>query len=178
LGAYHHGHLIAVLAALVLAFEFVLGTVLVYKIYSVDDPLLIRRFSWLLTVTFATMTTTDMVIAGAICYFLRKSKGLDIHYNSRISRAMQYILGSGLLTTAFSLSCLFTWIFLPNTLNYQALGFFLPKLYLTSFMAMLNSRERARFGSLDSPVQFVFPAASESSWKVNNVVVHELNNYP
>lgn len=43
-----------------------------------------------------------------MCFYLRKSKGEEQRLNTRISRVMQYTLNSGLLTSACSLSALFT----------------------------------------------------------------------
>lgn len=63
---------------------------------------------WSIISSLATSTTIDFAIAAAMCFYLRKSKGDEQRLNTRISRVMQYTLNSGLLTSACSLSALFT----------------------------------------------------------------------
>jgi len=79
-----------------------------------------------------------------MCLYLWKSKGMVARLNSKISIVMQYTLSSGLLTSACSLSAMFSYLLLPDTFVYLALSFLLTKLYVGSFLAMLNARERPR----------------------------------
>ncbi|KAK7439518.1 hypothetical protein VKT23_017447 [Stygiomarasmius scandens] len=77
-----------------------------------------------------------------MCYYLKKSQGSEQRLNSKISTVMQYTLSSGLLTSAVSLSTLFTYTLMPNNLIFLGLQFLLTKFYVGSFLAMLNARHR------------------------------------
>lgn len=141
LGGYHHGVLRYVVGLVVVA-GFVVGSILAYKVFTVHIFLELDRISWSFIAALATSTTIDFVIAITMCYYLSKSKGSITRLNSRISTVIQITLSSGLLTTAFSLATMFSYILLPNTFIFLALGFLLTKLYVGSFITMLNSRER------------------------------------
>ncbi|KAG6915483.1 hypothetical protein DXG01_011314 [Tephrocybe rancida] len=59
---------------------------------------------------------------------------------------ISFTLSSGLFTSACSLSAMFCYILLPETFVYLAIQFILTKLYVGSFFAMLNARERTNEG--------------------------------
>ncbi|KAF9461356.1 hypothetical protein BDZ94DRAFT_814942 [Collybia nuda] len=139
LGGYHRGFL-GYLVAAVVAGGFAIGIILAYKVYTVDTFRQLEGVGWAINASLAASTTIDFVIAGTMCYYLRKSKGTE----TRISRLMQYTLSSGLFTSACSLSAMFSYILIPNTLIFLAVEFLLTKLYIGSFFAMLNARERTR----------------------------------
>jgi len=132
----------------VVAGGFVIGTVLAYESFRLETFTDVQLISWAIESSFAASTAIDFLISMSMCFYLRKSKGLQSRLNSRISTVMQYSLSSGLFTSACSLSCLFTYILLPNTLVYLGLEFLLTKLYVGSFLAMLNARQRSE---LDNP---------------------------
>ncbi|KAJ3511730.1 hypothetical protein NLJ89_g3930 [Agrocybe chaxingu] len=141
LGGYHRG-VLGYLVASVVAGGFVIGIVLAYSIYTVDTYPQLDSVAWTIYAALGTSTTIDFVLAAAMCYYLRKSKGTITRLNSRISVIMQYTLGSGLFTSACSLSAMFLYILLPHTLIFLGVQFLLTKLYVGSFLIMLNARER------------------------------------
>ncbi|RDB17544.1 hypothetical protein Hypma_001182 [Hypsizygus marmoreus] len=143
LGGYHGG-VLGYLVAAVVAAGFAIGIIIAYQIYTVDKYKELDAVGWAINASLATSTAIDFVIAGAMCFYLRKSKGSETRLNSRISRMMQYTLSSGLFTSACSLSAMFSYILLPETFIFLAVEFLLTKLYVGSFFAMLNARERPR----------------------------------
>ncbi|KAJ7118084.1 hypothetical protein C8R44DRAFT_189790 [Mycena epipterygia] len=142
LSGYHHGVLGYLVAAVVLA-GFAIGIVLAYETYSIPLWSAAPTISWAIQASFAASTAIDVVISVAMCFYLRKSKGRESRLNSRISTLMQYTLSCGVFTSACSLSCLFTFILMPNNLVFLALTYILTRLYVNSFMAMMNARQRA-----------------------------------
>ncbi|KAG5734598.1 hypothetical protein E4T56_gene8611, partial [Termitomyces sp. T112] len=147
LGGYHHGILGYVVTVLLLA-GFVVGTILAYKVCTAHLYSELEEIPWSINTSLATSTATDFLIAGAMCYYLRKSRSSHSeHMNSRISRLMQYTVSTGLFTSACSLSAMFCYILLPGNFIYLALQFFLTKVYVGSFFAMLNARQRTENGS-------------------------------
>ncbi|KAF8188684.1 hypothetical protein BJ912DRAFT_391935 [Pholiota molesta] len=159
LGGYHQGFL-GYIVTFVVVGGFVIGVIFAYMIYTVHTFLELETISWAINAALATSTTIDFIIAASMCYYLSKSKGTITRLNSRISTIIQYTLSSGLLTSAFSLGAMFSYILLPNTFVFIALEFLLTKLYVGSFIAMLNSRER-KMPEVSSLGQYT----ADASWK-------------
>jgi len=169
LGGYHRGILGYFVVIIVLA-GFAVGLVLAVKINTIDSYLDIGSIGWSINASLATTTATDFLIAGAMCYYLRKSKTtMYLLLNTRISRLMEYTLSSGLFTSACSLSAMFSYILLPDTFIYLAIQFILTKLYVGSFFAMLNARQRPEGiksdveSSTKTPLRIHFHATCTSS---------------
>ncbi|KAE9391142.1 hypothetical protein BT96DRAFT_945605 [Gymnopus androsaceus JB14] len=143
LGGYHHGVFGYIVAGVVVG-----GFALAYKIYTIQTFQELQTISWAIDSSLATSTAIDFTIALAMCLYLHKSRGSESRLNSRISTVMQYSLSSGLFTSTFcdnsacSLSTLFTYTLMPNTLIFLGLQFLSTKLYVGSFLAMLNARQR------------------------------------
>ncbi|KAJ7685925.1 hypothetical protein B0H17DRAFT_1072932 [Mycena rosella] len=142
LSGYHHGVLGYLVAAAVLG-GFAIGIVLAYETCTISVWSDTASISWAVQASFAASTAIDIVISVAMCYYLRKSKGAELRLNSRISTLMQYTLSCGVFTSACSLACLFTFILMPNNLIFLALTYLLTRLYVNSFTAMMNARQRA-----------------------------------
>jgi hypothetical protein len=159
LGGYHRGILGYIVASVVVA-GFAVGILLVYSVYTVKSFPELEKIAWVIDAALGTSTTIDFIIAAAMCYYLRKSKGSVTRLNSRISTVMQYSLSSGLFTSACSLSAMFSYILLPNTLIFLGVEFLLTKLYVGSFIAMLNARERNRIGEGSC-----YESTTHPSWK-------------
>jgi len=124
--------------------------VLAYYIYTVHSYFELEKISWIINSSFATATGIDFLITTAMCYYLWKSQTPASRLNSRISTIIQYTLSTGLFTSACSLSALFCYILLPNTFVFLSLQFLLTKLYVASFLTMLNARKRAAITSTSS----------------------------
>ncbi|KAF7300785.1 hypothetical protein MKEN_01303800 [Mycena kentingensis (nom. inval.)] len=143
LGGYHHGVLGYLVCAAVLG-GFAVGIVLAYATYSINSFAEITGISWAIYACFSASTTIDIILSAAMCFYLRKSKGNERALNSRISTLMQYTLSCGVFTSACSVACLFSFVLMPNNLIFLSLTFILTRLYVNSFMAMLNARARQR----------------------------------
>ncbi|KAJ7618242.1 hypothetical protein DFH06DRAFT_1306629 [Mycena polygramma] len=138
---YHHGVLGYLVAGVVLG-GFAIGIVLAYETYTIASWSQIGDIGWAVSSSFAASSFIDIVISVAMCYYLRKSKGRESRLNSRISTLMQWTLSSGIFTSACSVSALFSFITMPNNLVFLALSYLLTRLYVNSFMAMMNARQR------------------------------------
>ncbi|KAJ7624395.1 hypothetical protein FB45DRAFT_82585 [Roridomyces roridus] len=153
LSGYHHGALRYVVTAIVLG-GFGIGIVLAYESYGLQTFTDIEGISWALEGSFSASTAIDVLISVAMCFYLRKSKSTtgqrsgsagsehQLALNSRISGLIQYTLSCGIFTSACSLACLFTFVLMPNNLIFLALTFILTRLYVNSYVAMMNARRR------------------------------------
>jgi len=140
LSGYHRG-ILGYITGLVVLGAAGIGIALAYLVFTVDKYSELDKISWVITAGLGTSTAIDFFITIAMCYYLRKSFGSGLKLNSRISVVMQYTLGTGLLTSACSLVAMFCYLLVPNTFVFLGLEFLLTKLYVGSFLAMLNARQ-------------------------------------
>ncbi|KAL4269447.1 DUF6534 domain-containing protein [Pleurotus pulmonarius] len=163
LGGYHN-RVLAYIVVFITAGGFAVGMALAHGVYTLTFVADHEKIGWAIIASLATATFVDFFIAGAMVYYLRRSRGLQQHVNSKISTLMQMSLTSGILTSACSTAALITYVALPKTLIFMGVESFLTKLYINSFLAMLNARERHQ----DLPYQ----ADSHSHSSRNGVAVH------
>jgi len=143
LGGHHKGILGYIVAAVVIS-GAAMGITFAYKMYTVKQFSELRGVGWAVSAAISTATAIDIVIAGSMCHYLLKSKGSQTRLNSTISTIMQYILCSGCFISACSLATILSYIFMPHTFIFVGVSFLLTKVYIGSYLAMLNARPRVR----------------------------------
>ncbi|KAG9221483.1 hypothetical protein CCMSSC00406_0009919 [Pleurotus cornucopiae] len=163
-GGYHN-RILAYIVIFITAGGFAVGMALAHAVYTLTFVADHEKIGWAIIASLATATFVDFFIAGAMVYYLRRSRGLQQHVNSKISTLMQMSLTSGILTSACSTAALVTYVALPKTLIFMGVESFLTKLYINSFLAMLNARERHH----DLPP---YQTDSHSHSSRNGVAVH------
>ncbi|KAK0216413.1 hypothetical protein IW262DRAFT_215655 [Armillaria fumosa] len=140
----HHFHrVIPWFIVLVIVGGCAAGIAMTYDAYKLSHVSSIPTISKTVDGTFATSTSVDFIISGAMFYYLHKSTTIT-QFESTITlilSLMRVVVISGLATSACSLLALMTFVTLPNTLVFFAIGFILPKLYINSLLAMLNARD-------------------------------------
>ncbi|KAK0437083.1 uncharacterized protein EV420DRAFT_1652212 [Desarmillaria tabescens] len=140
------------------------STVMTYDAYTLSHVSLLPTISKTVDGTFATTTSVDFIISGAMFYYLHKSTTIT-KFESTISlilSLMRVVVISGLVTSTCSLLALMTFIAFPNTLIFFAIGFILPKLYINSLLAMLNARDKLVKGSESHGTPQVLRLTSEN----------------
>ncbi|PPQ81431.1 hypothetical protein CVT26_007479 [Gymnopilus dilepis] len=143
LGRHFH-RLWPALVILAVASGYVIGILLAVKVYHIDAFIELSTVSWVIYASFASATAIDIILAIAMCYYLGKSRSSFSGTTYRIVKVMQYVLVSGFLTSACSLSALITFATMPTTLIFLGIEFLLTKLYINSYLAMLNARKSVR----------------------------------
>ncbi|PFH48192.1 hypothetical protein AMATHDRAFT_6043 [Amanita thiersii Skay4041] len=123
---------------------YAVGIILAIKTYSITTFFELEEISWVIHLSFATTTFIDIVIAGVITRLLSLSKTSFAETNSRIWIVIRYVLISGTLTTACSITALITFAVMPHNLVFLGIEFLLTKLYVNSYLAMLNARKSIR----------------------------------
>ncbi|KAJ7838266.1 hypothetical protein B0H13DRAFT_2419885 [Mycena leptocephala] len=100
----------------------------------------------LATISLGLGLLTDVVTAGALCFFLWRMRTTQKNSaaNSMINRLVGDAINTGVLTTAVSLSTLLLFDFLEGNLFFGATYFMLSKLYAVSLLATLNTRRVVR----------------------------------
>ncbi|KDR80020.1 hypothetical protein GALMADRAFT_242230 [Galerina marginata CBS 339.88] len=96
--------------------------------------------------TFSYSTGFDIVLAGSMCYYLNKTRNRTCFRptSNRIASIMRYILISGTITSATSLAILICYIIMPENLIFLGITFIVTKVYINSYMALLNARSSTR----------------------------------
>lgn len=140
----HHFHqMLPLFVVLCLVVSGGTGIFAVYDSYLISSFLSIRSIKVSIYAVFSMAVISDFVIAFSMCYYLHKSRE-DSAFSSTskmLLGLMRLVVISGLATSACSLITLITYLALPKTLIFLGIDFILPKLYINSLLAMLNSRK-------------------------------------
>ncbi|GLB44391.1 hypothetical protein LshimejAT787_1700180 [Lyophyllum shimeji] len=137
----HHQRIWPILVALIVMSGYAIGVVLAVKTYNIRTFAEMSRMSWVIYASFSWSTAIDIVIATAMCFYLIRSKSGFAGTNNKIFMIIRMTLISGFLTSACSLAALITYATMPDTLVFLGIEFLLTKLYINSFLAMLNARQ-------------------------------------
>ncbi|EIW56319.1 uncharacterized protein TRAVEDRAFT_72951 [Trametes versicolor FP-101664 SS1] len=95
---------------------------------------------WATYVPLGASTVIDGVIAGSLCYFLARCRPRSEAMNGPFKTLMVYTLNTGTITGLFSLLAISMMVAYPTTFIPVAIEFTVVKLYINSYMAMLNAR--------------------------------------
>jgi len=87
---------------------------------------------------------TDIVIAAALAFFLRKLRTGYSQANSLVNQLTIYAVNTGALTSAVSLCTLVLYDINPESLEFLAVYFVLSKLYAMSLICAFNTRKVIR----------------------------------
>lgn len=127
-------------AGFIVAGGWVVGLLLVGRLYGEVTFATLDTLSPLIDATFVAATTIDAVIASLMCYYLSRSRSSFFVTNNKIFIVMRYVLITGCLTSACSLSGLITYLTMPHNMVFIGIDFLLPIIYVNSYIAMLNAR--------------------------------------
>jgi hypothetical protein len=141
LSGIHH-IILGYLAAGIILIGFAVGIVLAYEVNTLNSFLEINSISWAIIACFSTAAGIDTIIAISIFICIKRTQFVLPRLSSTLSSVLVYTLASGLLTSLCSIAALLCYIFMPNNFIFYSLGFVLTRLYINSFLALLNARPR------------------------------------
>ncbi|TFK48142.1 hypothetical protein OE88DRAFT_1737849 [Heliocybe sulcata] len=110
------------------------------------------QYAWLIYASYASCTAVDLAIVVTFCWTMWGHRTGHARSNSMIHRIIVYVLGSGSLTSLFCIICLVTLASMPGDFVSYGISFSLNKIYVNSFLAMLNSRGSFKQGLEDEEV--------------------------
>jgi len=99
------------------------------------------KISYFMYSTFGSAIAADILIAGSLCKSLSRSRTGFKKTDTVVNLLIMYTINTSLLTTVCYSACFITYAIWPNKFIYVGIYFSLPKLYLNSLLATLNSRE-------------------------------------
>ncbi|OSX59764.1 hypothetical protein POSPLADRAFT_1059065 [Postia placenta MAD-698-R-SB12] len=96
------------------------------------------------SISLALGVATDIVTAGALCFFLRNLRTGYSKDDSLVNNLTLYAVNTGVLTSAVSLTTLILYDLMPEDFIFMGFYFVVSKLYANSFLATLNTRRVLR----------------------------------
>ncbi|TDL19123.1 hypothetical protein BD410DRAFT_842368 [Rickenella mellea] len=136
------------LTAVIFVLSTIHGTL---GIYFTTQAFILKSFAkyksltWVTCVGLGSAAAADILIAVSLCYYLHKSRTGFVRTDTLITTLMMYAINTGLLTSIAATLSVFA--AMPNNFVWMSFFWSLGRLYINSFLATLNSRERMR-GSL------------------------------
>ncbi|KAJ8583379.1 hypothetical protein M405DRAFT_513577 [Rhizopogon salebrosus TDB-379] len=115
----------------------IFATVEVYKCRLLTD---FTGIEWSTLMYLSVITFVDFVIASSLCYFLATSRTGFSSTDSFLTKLMIYTINTGCLTSMCSMATLIACVVMPNNFVWMAIEFLVTKLYVNSFLALMNAR--------------------------------------
>lgn len=98
------------------------------------------KVQWALYMYFGAVAFVDILIASSLCYLLATSRTGFSRTDLFVSKLMVYTINTGCLTSMCSVAAIITYVVMPKNYIFEAVQFLLFKLYVNSFIAVLNAR--------------------------------------
>ncbi|KAH9835130.1 uncharacterized protein C8Q71DRAFT_764232 [Rhodofomes roseus] len=132
---------------------------------------------WIMYYSLSIASCIDIFIAASLCYLLSRCRTGFCKTDSLISWLMFYTINTGLVTSMCSLVAVIMLAVFPRTFLTVAFQFVQVKLYINSYLAMLNARSSLRRhrdgslgGGLSIPRSMIF-MPSNSAGEANGVTI-------
>ncbi|KAG1879067.1 hypothetical protein F4604DRAFT_551382 [Suillus subluteus] len=107
------------------------------EIHAASDMV---KTEWITYVYLGTVAFVDVLIASSLCYLLATSRTGFSKMDLFVTKLMIYIISTGCLTSMCSMTVIILCAVMPNNYLFQAVDFLLIKLYVNSYLALLNAR--------------------------------------
>ncbi|KAG2159076.1 uncharacterized protein EDB93DRAFT_1245631 [Suillus bovinus] len=113
--------------------------VIIWAIYQCHVFSDLIKMEWATFMACGTITLVDFVIASSLCYLLAISRTGFSSTDSMLTKLMVYVINTGCLTSICSLSVIITCATMPQNFIFLGIEFLVAKLYVNSFIALLNA---------------------------------------
>ncbi|KAJ8502825.1 hypothetical protein ONZ45_g11404 [Pleurotus djamor] len=136
-------------------------------LFGYPPPQIIKsRLEYLYGLSFTEMGTSmvcDLLIAASMTFYLNKRRSGLSRTDSLVDRLIIYVVGIGVLTSVFVLIILIVWITIPIYITFMIFHSVMSKLYVNSFLVMLNSRVRNRSVLNETDTNMVYHSSNPTS---------------
>ncbi|KAI0632215.1 hypothetical protein C8Q77DRAFT_909353 [Trametes polyzona] len=130
--------------------ELAVACLYTVKAFQLDSLANIADMKVVGTLSLGLGMATDVVIAAALCFFLRNLRTGHRKDDSVVNSLIIYAISTGGLTSVISLTTLVLYNFMPDNFIFMAFYFVLSKVYANSFLAALNTRRVSRGRGTDA----------------------------
>ncbi|KAI0370123.1 hypothetical protein BV20DRAFT_995821 [Pilatotrama ljubarskyi] len=122
----------------------------------------VAQYDYVFTIGLSTAASLDVLIASALCYFLRRGRSGFSSMDKIVDAITLYTIENGMLTCITTVISLICWVSMPTNLIFLGLHFAISKLYANSLLATLNARKSLLNKSQgssdrDHPLPVLFP---------------------
>jgi len=160
-----HNKLITAVILLLVVGHLGLSILFTIKAFHLPDVFAVSQLKILGTIALGVDVLTDVIIAAALCFFLRRLRTGFKRSDSIVNSLCRYAINTGALTSAVSISTLVLYNVMPQgNFIFVATYFILNKMYGISFMATLNTRKIVRGRVTDEQL----PSTSHVSHRHSN----------
>ncbi|KAG0709143.1 hypothetical protein DFH29DRAFT_216194 [Suillus ampliporus] len=98
------------------------------------------RIAWATYSTLGITCFLDVLVTSSMCYLLATSRTGFSSTDSFITNLIGYTISTGCVTSIFSLTAIITFAVMPNNFVFLGVEFIMVKLYVNSYIALLNTR--------------------------------------
>ncbi|KAF8331822.1 hypothetical protein F5887DRAFT_56544 [Amanita rubescens] len=133
--------------SVILMCGYATGIVLLVKTYQLQLFTELIHIRSIIISAFVVTTFNDLVLAAGICHLIYLSTptlGMHRRTKSMLLVVIRYVLISGMLTSVCTLAGLICFCIMPGNAIALAIMFVATKLYINSYLAMLNARKSIR----------------------------------
>ncbi|KAI1791396.1 hypothetical protein LXA43DRAFT_1094544 [Ganoderma leucocontextum] len=126
--------------SLVVVIGYALAIVMCLETFRLDTFVRLSHAPFATYVPLVCSTFTDIIITGSLCYFLARCQTESGAMNGVLRTLMFYIVNTGIISSMCSVMGISMMIAYPRTFIAPAIEFLVIKLYINSYLAMLNAR--------------------------------------
>ncbi|EIM81688.1 uncharacterized protein STEHIDRAFT_161859 [Stereum hirsutum FP-91666 SS1] len=124
--------------------HFSLGVVFTVRGFALGRFSLYSELTWVTCTGLGSAAAADIIIAGAMCWYLFHSRTGFKRTDSMLMALMLYSINTGLVTSVVATTAVITFAIMPTNFVWLACFWVLGKCYVNSFLAILNGRESIR----------------------------------
>ncbi|KAG2337627.1 hypothetical protein BDR05DRAFT_970055 [Suillus weaverae] len=128
--------IVCIIVTLALGVDIVLGWVL-YQCHLFSDLI---RAMWAAYMALGMITVVDILIVSSLWYLLATSRTGFSSMDSFVNKLMSYTVNTGCITSIGSMATLIICAVMPNNFIFLGVEFLVAKLYVNSFLTLLNAR--------------------------------------
>ncbi|TEB20128.1 hypothetical protein FA13DRAFT_270389 [Coprinellus micaceus] len=167
----HNYYITGIIAALILGQT---GLALAYcvKAFEFRKIEAAPRLRGIATWSLSAGVVTDLAIALALCYFLRKLRTGFKKSDSLVNMLCVYAINTGILTSAVSATVLALYNVYPNFMYFMGAYFVLGNLYAISFICTLNTRRAIRGKGTDNQASTTDKSRGGAIYMITNPSGH------
>ncbi|KAH7908193.1 hypothetical protein BJ138DRAFT_1158251 [Hygrophoropsis aurantiaca] len=122
--------------------DLICGLIITVKAFGLHSFTELSKISTLLYINFIAGFSGDFLVAVVLCWYLYRSRTGFQRTDTLVKTLVSYIITTGLLTAIDASLGMIFYIVMPNNFIFIAFYFNLAKMYINSYLALLNARER------------------------------------